>query len=241
MGGLIPLGDASRRLSRAAVVTILIIAVNAFVFLQELGGGNRFVYTWSVVPLRLMHGHHAITLLTSMFMHGGWLHIIGNMIYLWAFGPAIEDAMGSFRFLFFYLAGGLVAMFAQVMGDPYSTVPVLGASGAIAAVMGAFIVTFPRDRIRTLLWILIFIRVTYIPAVFLIGFWFLIQVFNAGSVADVRTGGVAYLAHIAGFLFGVVTGRFLPQPPPHRLPLGSLLIFRPSLPAASPPADSLTR
>jgi membrane associated rhomboid family serine protease len=212
MGGLIPLGDASRRPSRAAIITILIILVNAFVFLQELGGGNRFVYTWSVVPLRLMHGHHAITLLTSMFMHGGWLHIIGNMVYLWAFGPAIEDAMGSFRFLFFYLAGGLVAMFAQVLGDPWSTVPVLGASGAIAAVMGAFIVTFPHDRIRTLLWILIFIRVTYIPAIFLIGFWFLIQVFNAGSVADVRTGGVAYLAHIAGFLFGVATGRFLSNP-----------------------------
>jgi membrane associated rhomboid family serine protease len=212
MGGLIPLGDASRRPSRAAVITLLIILVNAFVFLQELSGGNRFVYTWSVVPLRLIHGHHAITLLTSMFMHGGWLHIIGNMIYLWAFGPAIEDAMGSFRFLFFYLAGGLVAMFAQVLGDPWSTIPVLGASGAIAAVMGAFVVTFPRDRIRTVLWILIFIRVTYIPAVFLIGFWFLMQVVNVGSVADVRTGGVAYLAHIAGFLFGVITGRFLRNP-----------------------------
>jgi membrane associated rhomboid family serine protease len=209
MGGLIPLGDASRRPSRAAIITILIIVINAFVFLQELGGGNRFVYTWSVVPLRLMHGHGAITLLTSMFMHGGWLHIIGNMIYLWAFGPAIEDAMGSFRFLFFYLSGGLVAMFAQVIGDPWSTVPVLGASGAIAAVMGAFIVTFPRDRIRTLIWFLIFIRVTYIPAIFLIGFWFLMQVLNVGSVAQVRTGGVAYLAHVAGFLFGVITGRFL--------------------------------
>jgi len=212
MGGLIPLGDASRRPSRAALITILIILVNAFVFLQELAGGNRFVYTWSVVPLRLMHGHHAITLLTSMFMHGGWLHIIGNMIYLWAFGPAIEDAMGSFKFLVFYLAGGLVAMFAQVLGDPWSTVPVLGASGAIAAVMGAFIVTFPHDRIRTVLWILIFIRVTYIPAIFLIGFWFLMQLVNLGSVADVRTGGVAYLAHIAGFLFGVITGRFLSNP-----------------------------
>jgi membrane associated rhomboid family serine protease len=211
MGGLIPLGDASRP-SRAFVVTILIIALNAWAFFQELTGGPRFVAAYSVIPLRLIHGHHAITLLTSMFMHGGWLHIIGNMIYLWAFGPAIEDAMGSFRFLFFYLAGGLVAMFAQVIGDPYSTVPVLGASGAIAAVMGAFIVTFPRDRIRTLLWILIFIRVTYIPAIFLIGFWFLIQLVNFGSVADVRTGVVAYLAHIAGFLFGVATGRILRNP-----------------------------
>jgi len=211
MGGLIPLGDASRP-SRAFVVTILIIVVNAWAFFQELIGGPRFVAAYSVVPLRLMHGHHTITLLTSMFMHGGWLHIIGNMIYLWAFGPAIEDAMGSFRFLFFYLAGGLVAMFAQVIGDPYSTVPVLGASGAIAAVMGAFIVIFPRDRIRTVLWFLIFIRVTYIPAIFLIGFWFLIQLVNFGSVADVRTGGVAYLAHIAGFLFGVATGRILRNP-----------------------------
>jgi membrane associated rhomboid family serine protease len=219
MGGLIPLGDASRRPSRAAVITIFIIVVNAFVFLQELQGGNRFVYTWSVVPIRLMHGHHAITLLTSMFMHGGWLHIIGNMIYLWAFGPAIEDAMGSFRFLFFYLAGGLIAMFAQVMGDPYSTVPVLGASGAIAAVMGAFIVTFPRDRIRTVLWFLIFIRVTYIPAIFLIGFWFVIQLMNAGSVAQVRTGGVAYLAHVAGFLFGVATGRLFKRSVPATYPM----------------------
>jgi membrane associated rhomboid family serine protease len=147
-----------------------------------------------------------------MFMHGGWLHIIGNMVYLWAFGPAIEDAMGSFRFLLFYLAGGLVAMSGQVLADPFSTVPVLGASGAIAAVMGAFIVTFPRDRIRTLLWFLIFFRVTYIPAIFLIGFWFILQLANFGSVADVHTGGVAYLAHIAGFLFGVITGRFLSKP-----------------------------
>jgi membrane associated rhomboid family serine protease len=156
-----------------------------------------------------MHGHRLITLLTSMFMHGGWMHIIGNMIYLWVFGPEIEDAMGSFQFLVFYLLGGLAAMMAQVVADPSSSIPVLGASGAIAAVMGAFVVTFPRDRIRTVLFFLIFIRVTYIPAVLVIGFWFLMQVLNFGSVAEVRTGGVAYLAHIAGFLFGVVLGRLL--------------------------------
>jgi membrane associated rhomboid family serine protease len=134
------------------------------------------------------------------------------MIYLWAFGPAIEHAMGSFRFLLFYLAGGLVAMFAQVGGDPMSHIPCLGASGAIAAVMGAFIVTYPRDRIKTLLFFFIFIRITYIPAVLLIGFWFLIQLFNAGSVAAVRTGGVAYLAHVGGFLFGVILGRVVEKP-----------------------------
>jgi membrane associated rhomboid family serine protease len=131
------------------------------------------------------------------------------MIYLWAFGPEIEEAMGSFRFLVFYLAGGLIAMMAQVLADPSSSIPVLGASGAIAAVMGAFIVTFPRDRIRTVLFFLIFFRVTYIPAVLLIGFWFLMQVLDFGSVAEVRTGGVAYLAHIAGFLFGAVIARML--------------------------------
>ena len=212
MGGLIPLGDASRPARRATAVTALIIAINVFVFFLELNGGNRFVYAWSAVPYRIVHGHRAITLLTSMFMHAGFLHIIGNMIYLWAFGLAIEQAMGWFRFSLFYLAGGLVAMFAQVAADPFSHIPVLGASGAIAAVMGAFIVLFPRDRIRTLVFFLIFFGVTYIPAALLIGFWFLIQVFNAGSVAEVRTGGVAYLAHVAGFLFGVIAGRLVVKP-----------------------------
>lgn len=207
MGGLIPLGDASRRPRRFAIATTLLIVVNVYVFLLELADGNRFVRAWSAIPIRITHGHHALTLLTSMFMHASWMHIIGNMIFLWAFGPAMEDAMGRARYLVFYLSGGVVAMLAQVMGDPRSHIPCLGASGAIAAVMGAFLVTFPRDRIRTLLFILIFIRVTYIPAVFLIGFWFLTQVFDYGVIADVRTGGVAYLAHIGGFLFGAVLGR----------------------------------
>jgi membrane associated rhomboid family serine protease len=212
MGGLIPLGDASRRPGRTAIITILLIVINVFVFIQELGGGRHFLLAWSAIPVRLTHGHHAITLVTSMFMHSGWMHIIGNMVYLWAFGPEIEDAMGSFRFLLFYLGGGLVAMFAQVVSDPLSSIPVLGASGAIAAVMGAFLVTYPRNRIRTLLFFLIFFRVTFIPAAILIGFWFVIQLLNFGAVAEVRTGGVAYLAHIAGFLFGVVTARFIEDP-----------------------------
>jgi membrane associated rhomboid family serine protease len=205
MGGLIPLGDASRRTRGAAGITLLIIAINAFVFLQELAGGDVFVRAWSAIPSRIMHGHHALTLLTSMFMHASWMHIIGNMVFLWAFGPEMEDAMGHGRFLFFYLFGGLVAMLAQVLASPHSRVPCLGASGAIAAVMGAFIVTYPRDRIRTLLFLFIFVRITFIPAALLIGFWFLIQVFDYGVVANVQTGGVAYVAHIAGFLFGVVT------------------------------------
>ncbi|MGO9433544.1 MAG: rhomboid family intramembrane serine protease [Terracidiphilus sp.] len=212
MAGFIPLGDASRRARSFPVVTTAIILINVYVFLKELMLGDAFVSTWSAVPIRIVHGRHWITLLTSMFMHGGWMHIIGNMIYLWAFGREIEDAMGRVNFLVFYLAGGIVAMMAQILGDPYSRIPSLGASGAIAAVMGAFIITFPRDRIRAIVFILIFIRVTYIPAVLLIGFWFLIQVFNVGAVAQVKTGGVAYLAHVGGFLFGVVMARLFVNP-----------------------------
>jgi membrane associated rhomboid family serine protease len=207
MAGMVPLGDASRRPRGAAFVTLALIAVNAWAFFLELSRGNAFVYQWAAVPVRIVHGHHAITLLTSMFLHASWMHIVGNMIFLWAFGPAMEDVMGRFTFLAFYLLGGLVAMMAQVAGDPMSRIPTLGASGAIAAVMGAFLVTYPRDRIRTLVFIFIFIRITFIPAVFLIGFWFLMQVLDYGTVTEVRTGGVAYLAHIGGFLFGVILGR----------------------------------
>jgi len=207
MGGLIPLGDASRRPTRVPVVTILIILVNALVFVRELMGGEAFVTQWSAIPAEIFSGHHWITILTAMFMHASWSHIIGNMIFLWAFGPEIEDAMGRGRYLVFYLVGGLVAMLAQIAADPHSTVPNLGASGAIAAVMGAFLVTYPRDRIRSLLFFFIFFRVTFIPSALLIGFWFLTQLVNAGSVATVQSGGVAYLAHVGGFLFGVVTAR----------------------------------
>jgi membrane associated rhomboid family serine protease len=208
MGGLIPLGDVSRRLSRASVITTCIIVVNAFVFLLELLRGGSFVFTWSAIPVLIVADHQWIRLITAMFMHSGWLHIIGNMIYLWAFGPEMEDAMGRGRYLIFYFAGGLVSMLAQVLIHPYSQVPILGASGAIAAVMGAFIVTYPRDRIRSILFIFIFVRITFIPAFLLIGFWFLIQLFDAGSITNVRQGGVAYLAHIAGFIFGAATARF---------------------------------
>jgi len=207
MGAVIPLGDASRRPGGSAIVTILLIVTNAWVFFQEMQGGNRFVNTWSVIPYRITHGQHTITLLTSMFMHASWMHIIGNMIFLWAFGPAMEDAMGHFTYLVFYLAGGLIAMMGQVLGSPNSHVSCLGASGAIAAVMGAFIVTYPRDRIRTLVWIIIFICVTYIPALWLIGFWIITQLFDFGALAEANTGGVAYLAHICGFAFGLVLSR----------------------------------
>jgi len=207
LGGMIPLGDASRRPVRVPLVTAIIIGLNVSVFVLELMHGDAFVMQWSAIPAQIVSGHRWITILTAMFMHGSWSHIIGNMIFLWAFAPEIEDAMGRGRYLIFYLLGGLVAMLAQVAADPHSTVPNLGASGAIAAVMGAFLVTYPRDKIRTVLFIFIFGRITFIPAALLIGFWFLTQLFHAGAVAQVQSGGVAYLAHVGGFIFGAVTGR----------------------------------
>jgi membrane associated rhomboid family serine protease len=194
------------------VITTLIIVVNVLVFVLELLYGDAFVLKWSAVPADIVSGHHLVTILTAMFMHGGWLHIIGNMVFLWAFGPEIEDAMGPLRYLVFYLVGGTIAMAAQIAASPHSTVPNLGASGAIAAVMGAFLITYPRDRIKSILMIFFFFRVTFIPAGLLIGFWFVTQLFNAGAVAQVQSGGVAYLAHIGGFIFGAVTARLFEDP-----------------------------
>jgi len=204
---VIPLGDASRRPTRFPVITACIIVLNGLAFLLELSGGNAFVTQWSLIPADIMAGHHWITILTAMFMHGSWSHIIGNMVFLWAFGPEVEDLMNPRRYAAFYLLGGLAATLAQVAADPTSTVPNLGASGAIAAVMGAFLVTYPRDRIRSLLVIIVFLQVTYIPAVLLIGVWFLLQFLSLGAIAQQPTGGVAYAAHVGGFIFGAVSAR----------------------------------
>jgi membrane associated rhomboid family serine protease len=205
----IPLRDISRRPAHRPVITITIIALNVFVFILELLGGNAFVEQWAVIPANIAAGQRWITIFTAMFMHGGWMHIIGNMVFLWAFGPEIEDAMGRFRYLVFYLIGGLVAFGAQIVAMPSSTVPNLGASGAIAAVMGAFLITYPRDRIRTLLFLGWFVTVTVLPAALLIGLWFVLQLFSeVGSVAQAQSGGgVAYMAHVGGFIFGALTGR----------------------------------
>jgi membrane associated rhomboid family serine protease len=206
--GVIPLTDASRRPVHVPVVTASIIVINVLVFGLELAGGDAFVTKWALVAAEISAGRHLITILTSMFMHGSWSHILGNMVFLWAFGPEIEDSMGPRRYLVFYLLGGLAATAAQVAAGPTSTVPNLGASGAIAAVMGAFLVTFPRDRIRSLLMIFVFVRVRYIPAALLIGVWFLTQFLSLGMVAQVpASGGVAYAAHVGGFIFGSVTAR----------------------------------
>ncbi|HEY2476996.1 MAG TPA: rhomboid family intramembrane serine protease [Candidatus Cybelea sp.] len=204
---MIPLTDVSRRPTNFPVVTLSIVIVNFVVFVLELINGDAFVSRWALIPANVSAGRDLITILTSMFMHASWGHIIGNMVFLWAFGPEIEDEMGPLRYAIFYLLGGVAAMATQVAFNPHSTVPNLGASGAIAAVMGAFLVSFPRDRIRTILVIFVFINVAYIPAVILIGLWFLSQLWSAGAIAPQEPTGVAYLAHVGGFIFGAVFAR----------------------------------
>jgi len=209
VGGMIPLSDASREPASFPVMTTAIIVANSVVFVMELIGGDAFVLKWAETPANIVAGHHWITIFTAMFMHAGWMHIIGNMVFLWAFGPQVEDSMGPIKYLVFYLLSGLAASLAQLALMPHSTVPNLGASGAIAGVMGAFLITYPHDEIRTVLLLGWFTRITFIPAVLLIGLWFVTQLFSqVGAVATAQGGGgVAYAAHVGGFIFGAVTAR----------------------------------
>jgi len=205
---MLPLRDVSRRPLRVPIVTGTIIAINVVAFVLELNGGDAFITRWSVIPADVTSGQHLETILTAMFLHAGWEHILGNMLFLWVFGPEIEDVMSHPRFLVFYLLGGLTATVAQIAISPDSTIPNLGASGAIAAVMGAFLITYPRDQIRTVLFLGWYVTVRLIPALVLVGLWFLTQIFSeVGALATVQTGGVAYVAHIGGFAFGAAAAR----------------------------------
>jgi membrane associated rhomboid family serine protease len=210
---MLPLRDVSRRPLRAPIVTGTIIAINVAAFVLELNGGDAFITRWSVIPADVTSGRHVETILTAMFLHAGWEHILGNMLFLWVFGPEIEDVMSRPRYLTFYLLGGLAATGAQLAISPRSTIPNLGASGAIAAVMGAFLITYPRDQIRTMLFLGWFVSVRLVPALVLVGLWFLMQIFSeVGALATVQTGGVAYLAHIGGFAFGAAAARVFELP-----------------------------
>ena len=209
---MFPLGSVSRPLSIVPIVTVLIILINAGVFYLELTQGEPFIRRWAVTPAEVaQQRQHLETIITAMFMHGGWMHIIGNMVFLWSFGPQMEAAMGPIRYLIFYLLGGIAAFAAQIFADPSSTIPNLGASGAIAAVMGGFLVTYPRDQIRTLIVAGVFTRIVYLPALLLIGIWFALQVasvtFEQQPEGEAASGGVAYLAHIGGAIFGAVTAK----------------------------------
>jgi membrane associated rhomboid family serine protease len=210
---MFPLGDETRKPLSFPMATTAIIVLNAVVFLLELGGGDAFIARWAATPSDIAGGHGLVTLLTSMFMHASWSHIIGNMVFLWAFAPQIEDAMGRFHFTLFYLMGGIIAMLAQIGVAPASSVPGLGASGAIAAVMGAFLMTYPRDRIRTVIVLGWFVRIAFVPAILLIGLWFITQIVSLGVISEVQTGGVAYVAHLGGGVFGAATARFFIERP----------------------------
>lgn len=206
---MIPLEDSTRRPIYFPNMTLTIIAINAFVFIMELLAGEAFILRWAFVPAELMTPHGFVTIFTSMFMHAGWVHFLGNMLFFWVFAPQIEDVMGPVSFLAFYLMGGIVAALVQVLVDPTSTLPSLGASGAIAAVMGAFLVTYPSDRIRTAVILGWFVKVTFLPAVAMVGLWFATQVFSpVGALAQVQTdASVMYLAHIGGFVYGSLACR----------------------------------
>ena len=201
---MIPLRSTERTRSRAPI-TLLLILVNVvlFVYQAQLATPqlHRFLLRWGIVPDHLS----LPTLLTSMFLHGGWLHLIGNMWFLWIFGRGVEDRLGGPRYLGFYLLCGIAAGLIHIVSNPYSRVPTIGASGAIAGVMGAYLAKFPHARIVTLVPIIVFFTLMEIPAYFLLAYWFVIQFLSGvGSLADTdyTGGGVAWFAHIGGFLAG---------------------------------------
>ena len=194
---------------RTPWVTWALIAANLLVYLYMWPLANdenllaQFYYDWALFPAAVTEGGEYRGLLTHMFLHAGFLHIAGNMLFLWIFGDNLEDQMGHLGFLAFYLACGLAAAFAQILPDPHSTIPMVGASGAIAGVMGGYLLLFPRARIDILLIFIIFFRVFTIPAFVMLGVWFGFQVFS-GLGAAAEDGGVAFWAHVGGFVAGLV-------------------------------------
>lgn len=206
---MLPIGDDNRFNRRFPVITYALIALNILFFFAELDGGDAFILKWAFVPHRFLANPEGnfLTIFTSMFMHAGWVHLGGNMLYLWIFGDNVEDRFGAARFFVFYLLCGIAATFAQLAFDVRSTVPNLGASGAIAGVLGAYILMFPRARVDVLMGFF----VVPMPALLVIGLWIVLQFFNGfASVSQtVDNGGVAYMAHIGGFFAGFVLTYFL--------------------------------
>jgi membrane associated rhomboid family serine protease len=201
---MFPIGDDNSARRTLPLVTYALIVFNILFFLVELSAGDTFIETWSFIPTRFLANPVGdfLTIFTSMFMHAGWVHIGGNMLYLWIFGDNVEDRFGHLQYLVFYLICGIVATFAQLAFSIGSSIPSLGASGAIAGVLGAYLLLFPQRRVTVLLGY----GVTRMPALIVIGLWFVLQLFSGiGSIAGAAdTGGVAYMAHIGGFIAGLV-------------------------------------
>lgn len=193
----------------APIVTTALIAINVVVFLMTLPyfGSERalmaFYSDWALIPAKVIQTGDLTPVFTSMFLHGGFMHIIGNMLFLWIFGDNMEDAFGHVGFLLFYIACGVGAAAIHIASAPYSTVPTVGASGAIAGVLGGYLLLYPRARVDVLIFLFVFVTVISLPAWFMLGFWFLLQLLNSAA-ADPNMGGVAYWAHTGGFLFGLL-------------------------------------
>ena len=195
---------------RRPYVTFTLIAINALIFLAYWPGGsemqiNQVFFDWGLIPGRLTEGEGFATLISSMFLHAGWMHILGNMLFLWIFGDNLEDEMGHGGFLIFYLLSGLAAAFAQTAMDAASPIPMVGASGAIAGVMGGYLLLFPKARVDVLFIFIIFFRIFAIPAWIVLGVWFGLQLFS-GLSTPTDMGGVAYWAHAGGFAGGLILG-----------------------------------
>jgi membrane associated rhomboid family serine protease len=202
-------------------ITIIIIVLNVFIFfytlanISDLEDYKNLVYSYGAIPTYLLSFnqiqpiHPSLTVFTSMFMHGGLLHLAGNMLYLWIFGNNIEDTLGHFRFLAFYVVCGIAAAYAHAITSPSSLMPMIGASGAVSGVLGAYLLLFPRARVYTLLFFIVFFQVITLPAFFVIGFWIIIQILN-GLLSTGAAGqdGVAWFAHVGGFLFGLFVIKF---------------------------------
>lgn len=214
---MFPIGDDNRSRKTVPLVTYALIVLNVLFFVVEMNGGDAFIMQWAFVPSRFLANPIGdfLTLFTSIFMHAGWVHLGGNMLYLWIFGDNVEDRFGHLPFTIFYLLCGLAATFAQLAFSLESNVPNLGASGAIAGVLGAYLVMFPQQQVK----VLIGRVVTPVSALIVIGGWIVLQFFSGlGSIAETAdTGGVAYMAHIGGFIAGFLLTFWLQRNPTRRL------------------------
>lgn len=204
---MFPIRDHNPSL-KTPYVTYILLAINVLVFLAYYPASdefqvNRFYLEWGLQPGNVSDGRALHTIFTSMFLHAGWLHIAGNMLFLWIFGDNLEDTFGHFGFALFYLAAGIAAALIHVVSAPYSMVPLVGASGAIAGVMGGYLLLFPKAKIDILVIIIIFFKIFPIPAWIMLGIWFVIQLVN-GVISDASMGGVAYWAHAGGFVAGLL-------------------------------------
>jgi membrane associated rhomboid family serine protease len=222
---LFPIGDEQVTGKHKPLVSYLLIGLNILVFLFQIsippGGQLAFVMEYGMIPIEIVHGEHYNTLITNMFLHAGWLHLIGNMLFLWVFADNIESVIGKFPFILFYFGGGIAASAAHILFNMNSSIPAVGASGAISAVLGAYLVMFPASRVKV--FFIIFLRSYYMPALYFLGIWGVQQFIN-GFISIVPTSayssGVAWWAHIGGFVFGIIAGFLIRRIYEPRSPFG---------------------